>query len=192
LKNLLQSLNFYTLNHQIKLNRVQKTIDLMNVDLILARDATKTLFKANMTKETRKKTKENINERAFRISFERVLIENEAIRLREDEIRKSEEIMQKKIAAKTKKSIAAEKNRIHAKEMIMKKRKREKNKIIKKIKKTFKSKRFYRRRFQNSSVSMFSTSQMKKIALEIEKSSLQVEKSEVDSSVSSMRDYVYQ
>jgi hypothetical protein len=59
----------------------------MNVDLILARDATKVLFKANMTREARKKTKENIIE-AFRTLFERVLIENEAIRLREDEIKK--------------------------------------------------------------------------------------------------------
>jgi hypothetical protein len=53
----------------------------MSFDLILARDATKTLWKANMIKETRKKTKENISERTFRISFERVLIENKAIRL---------------------------------------------------------------------------------------------------------------
>jgi ABC-type phosphate transport system auxiliary subunit len=100
--------------------------------------------------------------------------------------------MQKKIAAKTKKSIAAEKKRIHAKEVIMRKRKRKKEKIIKKIKKTFKSKRFYRRRLQKSFVSMLSTSQRKKIAFEIEKSSLQVKKSEVNNSVSFIKDYVYQ
>jgi hypothetical protein len=92
LKNLLQSLNSYTLNHQIKLNRVQKSIDLMNVDLILARDAAKVLFKVNMTREIRKKTKDNITKN-YRISFERVLIENKAIRLREDEIRKNEKAM---------------------------------------------------------------------------------------------------
>jgi hypothetical protein len=80
LKNLLQSLNFYTFNHQIKLNNVQKSIDLMNVDLILTRDAAKVLFKVNMIKKTRKKTKNNIT-REYRISFEQVLIENEAIRL---------------------------------------------------------------------------------------------------------------
>jgi ribosomal protein L32 len=51
LKNLLKNLNFYTLNHSIKLSRIKKTIDLMSVDLILARDAIKVLFKANMTKK---------------------------------------------------------------------------------------------------------------------------------------------
>jgi hypothetical protein len=96
------------------------------------------------------------------------------------------------MTAKTKKSIAAEQKRIHIEEMTMKKRKREKVKLIKELEKTSKSKRFYRRRFQNSLVSMFSTSQMKKTALEIEKSSLQIEKSEIDSSASSMRNYIYQ
>ncbi len=89
LKNLLQSLNFYTFNHQIKLNNVQKSIDLMNVDLILTRDAAKVLFKVNMIKKTRKKTKNNIT-REYRISFEQVLIENEAIRLWKDEIKKND------------------------------------------------------------------------------------------------------
>jgi hypothetical protein len=51
LKNLLKSLNFYTFNHQIKLSRVKKTIDLISVDLILARDVIKMLFKANMIKK---------------------------------------------------------------------------------------------------------------------------------------------
>ncbi len=101
LKNLLQSLNLYTLNHRNKLSRVKKTIHLMSADLILARNATKVLFKTNMTKETRKKTKEN--EETFRTSFERVLIENEVIRLREDEIKKIENVMLKKMNAKTKK-----------------------------------------------------------------------------------------
>jgi 2-phosphoglycerate kinase len=96
------------------------------------------------------------------------------------------------MTVKTKKSIAAEKKRIHAKEMIIRKRKRKKDKLIKKLKKISKSKRFYRRRFQNSSISVFSTSQMRKTASEIEKSILQVEKSEVDSSASSMKKYVYQ
>ncbi len=191
LKNLLQSLNFYTLNHRIKLSRVSKTIDLMTVDLILTRDAIKMLFKANMIKKTRKKTKENITS-AFRISFDRVLIENEIIRLRADEIKKVENVMLKKMTAKTKKSIAAEKKRIHAKKMIMRKRKRKKDKLIKNLKKISKSKRFYRRRLQNSFVSMFSSSQMRKTAFEIEKSILQVKKSEIDNSASSMKDYVYQ
>jgi hypothetical protein len=191
LKNLLKSLNLYTFNHQIKLSRVKKTIDLMNVDLILARDVIKVLFKANMTRKTRKKTKENIVE-AYRISFERVLIENEAIRLREDEIKKSEDVMLKKMIAKTKKSIAAKKKRIHTKEVAMRKRKRKKDKAIKELKKILKSKRVYRRRLQNSFVSMFSSLQMKKNAFEFEKSILQTEKNEVDSSASSMRDYVYQ
>jgi flagellar biosynthesis chaperone FliJ len=120
------------------------------------------------------------------------LIENEVIRLREDEIKKIDDVMLKKMTAKTKKSAAAEKKRIHAKEMIIKKGKREEDKIIKKLKKISKSKRFYCRRLQNSSISVFSTSQMRKTAFEIEKSILQVEKSEVGSSASSMRNYVYQ
>ncbi len=74
----------------------------MTADLTLTRDAIKMLFKTNMIKKTRKRTKENIA-KTYRISFDRVLIENEAIRLRENEIRKNEEIMQKKMTAKTKK-----------------------------------------------------------------------------------------
>jgi hypothetical protein len=159
----------------------------MNADLILTRDSAKVLFKVNMIKKIRKRTKENLIER-YRISFERVLIENEITRLREDEIKKNENVMQKKIAAKMKKSIASEKKRIHAKEMIMRKRKREKEKIIKELKKTSKSKRIYRRRFQNSSISVFS----KENASETDQSTLQIEKSEVDSFASSMRDYTYQ
>jgi hypothetical protein len=185
-------LNLYTLNHRIKLNRVKKTLDLMTADLILARDATKLLFKANMIRKTRKKIKKNIKEERFRTSFDRVLIENEAIRLRENEIKKNDEAMQKKMIAEMKKSVAAEKKRVHSKEMIMRKRKRKKIKLIKEMKKTSKSKKSYRRRLQNSFISMFSTSQMKKTALEIEKSTLQIKKSEVDSSASSMRNYTYQ
>jgi hypothetical protein len=191
LKNLLKSLNFYTFNHQIKLSRVKKTIDLMSVDLILARDAIKVLFKANMIKETRKKTKKNIA-RTYRISFERVLIENEAIRLRKNEIKKNEKIMLKKMTAKTKKSIAAKKKRIHTKEIVMRKRKRKEDKTIKELKKILKSKRIYRRRFQNSFVSMFSSLSMRKTASEFEKSILQRKKSEIDNSASSTKSYMYQ
>jgi hypothetical protein len=106
----------------------------MNVDLILTRDATKVLFKVNMTKKTRKKTKENIIE-TFRISFERVLIKNKVIRFQKNEIKKNENVMQKKMIAKTKKSIVAEKKRIHTEEMIMRKKKRKKVKLVKKLKK---------------------------------------------------------
>jgi hypothetical protein len=79
LKNLLKNLNFYTFNHQIKLNRIKKTINLMIVDLILTRNVIKMLLKINMIRKIRKKTKENIA-KAYRISFDRVLIENETIR----------------------------------------------------------------------------------------------------------------
>ncbi len=131
LKNLLKNLNLYTLTHQVKLSRVKKTIDLMTTDLILARDAIKMLFKTNMIKEIRKKIKENIT-KAFRILFERVLIENEVIRLREDEIKKNENVMQKKMIAKIKKLIAAKKRRINIEKMITRKKKRKKVKLIKK------------------------------------------------------------
>ncbi len=192
LKNLLNSLNFYTFNHRIKLNRVKKTFNLMIVDLILTRDTTKLLFKINMIRKTRKKIKKNFKKEKFRLSFDRVLIENEVIRFRKDEIKKNDEAMQKEMIAEMKKSIAAKKKRIHSKKMIIRKRKRKKIKLIKKMKKTSKSKKSYCRRLQNSFISMFSTSQMKKTAFEIEKSILQIKKSEVDNSASSMRNYTYQ
>jgi ribosomal protein L9 len=90
--------------------------------------------------------------------------------------------------AKTKKSVAAEKKRIHAEEVTMRKKKREEDKIVKELKKTSKSKRFYRRRLQNSFVSVFS----RKTASEIEQSTLQMKKSEVDNFASFMKDYTYQ
>jgi hypothetical protein len=98
-----------------------------------------------MIKKIRKKTKENIA-RTYRISFDRVLIENKVIRFRENEIKKNEKIMQKKMIAKTKKSIVAEKKQVHIEEMTRRKRKRKKIKLIKKLKKTSKSKKFYRHR----------------------------------------------
>jgi hypothetical protein len=94
------------------------------------------------------------------------LIENEVIRFREDEIKKN--------------------RRCHAEKDDCE------DKIIKKLKKFSKAKRFYRRRLQNSSISVFSTSQMKETASEIEKSTLQIKKSEVGNSASSMRSYFYQ
>jgi hypothetical protein len=120
------------------------------------------------------------------------LIENEAIRLREDEIKNNEEIMLKKMTAKTKNSIAAEKKRIHTKEIAMRKRKREEDKAVKELKKILKSKRVYRRRLQNSLVSVFSSLQMRETAPEFEKSILQTEKSEAGSPAPSMGDYMYQ
>jgi hypothetical protein len=84
--------------------------------------------------------------------------------------------MLKKMIAKTKKSIAAKKKRIHTKEIAMRKRKRKEDKTVKELKKILKSKRIYRRRLQNSFVSMFSSLQMRKNASEFEKSILQTEK----------------
>ncbi len=86
---------------------------------------------------------------------------------------------------------AAKKKRIHANEVIMRKKKREEDKIIKELKKTSKFKRFYRQRLQTSSISIFSTLQTRENASEIEKTILQMKKSEVDSSASSMRNYTY-
>ncbi len=149
------------------------------------------LFKANITKEARKKTKKSIA-RTYRTFFERVLIENEAIRLRKNEIKKNENVMLKKMIAKTKKSIAAKKKRIHTKEIAMRKKKRKEDKTVKKLKKILKSKKVYRRRLQNSFVSVFSSLQIREISFKFEKSILQTEKSEVDNSASSMRNYMYQ
>jgi hypothetical protein len=61
-----------------------------------------------------------------------------------------------------------------------------------KLEKTLKPKRVYRRRLQNPLVSVFSSLQMRKTALEFEESILQTEESEADSPASSMKDYMYQ
>jgi Mg2+ and Co2+ transporter CorA len=120
------------------------------------------------------------------------LIENEIIRLHEDEIKKIENVMLKKMTAKTKNLSLQKKSEFMRKKTTIRKRKRKENKIIKKLKKNSKSKRFYRRRLQNSSISVFSTSQMRKTTSEIEKLILQIEKNKVDNSASSIKDYVYQ
>ncbi len=144
------------------------------------------IYKINIWKKIKK------NERTFRISFKRVLIENEIIRLHEDEIKKIENVMLKKMTAKTKNLSLQKKSEFMRKKTTIRKRKRKENKIIKKLKKNSKSKRFYRRRLQNSSISVFSTSQMRKTTSEIEKLILQIEKNKVDNSASSIKDYVYQ
>jgi adenine-specific DNA methylase len=190
LKNLLESLNPYTPTHQIKLGHVKKTFDLLTADLVLARDATKSLVKANMARKARKKTKET--GKTYRTPFGRVLTENEAIRLREDEVKKNEDVMQKKMAAKAKKSAAAEKKRIHTEEVAMRKRKREEVKIAKELKKASKPKRSYRRRLQNPPVPVFPALQMGETAPETEESTLQIEENEAGSPAPSMGGYIYQ
>ncbi len=100
--------------------------------------------------------------------------------------------MLKKMTAKIKKINRCKKKRIHTKEIAMRKKKREENKAVKKIIIILKSKRVYRRRFQNFLVSVFSSLQMRENASEIERSILQTEKNKVDSSASSIRNYVYQ
>jgi hypothetical protein len=74
----------------------------------------------------------------------------------------------------------------------MRKRKREEDKAVKKLEKILKSKRVYRRRLQNSFVSVFPSLQMKETASESERSILQTEESEAGSPASSMKGYMYQ
>jgi hypothetical protein len=83
-----------------------------------------------------------------------------------------EKMRSKKKDCRDEKISRCRKKRVHTEEMTMRKRKREKFKLVKELKKTSKSKRFYRRRLQNSFVSVFSASQMKKTALETEESIL--------------------
>jgi hypothetical protein len=119
------------------------------------------------------------------------LIENEAICLRENELKKRR-CHAEKNDDENKKINRCKKKRIHTKEIVTRKRKRKEDKAIKELKKILKSKRIYRRRLQNSFVSMFSSLQMRKIAFEFEKSILQTKKNEVDNSASSMKNYMYQ
>jgi 16S rRNA C967 or C1407 C5-methylase (RsmB/RsmF family) len=125
----------------------------MIVTMILAQNFIKLLFRINMTRETRKKKAKKDDRERYRFAYERVLIETMTRQHKENEIKRMKEVIQKKKTLKTKKMITIEKKRVHMKEMIIRKRKRKKAKIIKKLEKISKSKRSYRRRLFASAIS---------------------------------------
>jgi hypothetical protein len=88
----------------------------MIVNTILAQNSTKLLFRANMTKKTRKK-KAKADTKNYRFAFERVLIETVIRQHRKNEIKKMTEALQKKKTSEIKKMISIEKKRVHMKEM---------------------------------------------------------------------------
>jgi DNA polymerase III alpha subunit (gram-positive type) len=72
---------------------------------------------------------------------------------KKNEIKKMKKAQKKKKTSEIKKMITIEKKRVHMKEMISRKRKREEIKIAKELEKVSKLKRAYRRRLLNSAVS---------------------------------------
>ncbi len=182
---LVEFLNSYIFIYKLKLSRIKKTVNTMIANTILTQNSIKLLFRANMTRKTRKKKAKEDDRARYRFAYERVLIETVTRQHREDEMKKVEEVRQKKKTFETKKMITIEKKRVHMKEMIMRKKKREKAKIAKELKKTSKSKRAYRKRLLASSISEQESSISVKTSAISKNSYLSTKKTQARSSTSS-------
>jgi hypothetical protein len=172
-------------------------MNLINADLLIARDSIIKLFSANLVKESRKKKTKDIKRKYNSNAFNRLLTETKIKRRREENEKKIEEINQKKkiaeikkIAVVNKKKIdeivkmkikkiknvaRVEKKQIEMKKKTSKKRKRQKEKILKDLKKVDKFNRSKRRKLQTSSIalnSVLQTTQTTKIEAIIFSSSL--------------------
>lgn len=170
---ILKTLNPYSPRHKTKLNKVTKAINTLHADLLITRDSTRNLFRANMEREVRKKKKST---GGYIPAFGRVLTEAEATRHREDEAKKVELATQKKEAAEARKLAVAtrraddemrrrakraekeEKRRLRdeakamkAAEVVDRKRKREEVRHQKELDRINRPKRQYRRRLAESS-----------------------------------------
>ena len=201
---MVKSLNSYTPNHKTKVNKVLKGFKTLHADLLITRDSTKNLFRANMSRETRKK-----KNTGYIPAYGRVLTEAEATRHREDEIKKQEIIKQKKelfeakklaVATKRLDAVAmrqvkqaqrAEKARIRDEnkaiktiEMIDRKRKREEAKMQKEVDRLSRPKRVYRKKLHQSS-------NQEDTPPVLVDPALQVEDSKARSPTPSMGGYVY-
>lgn len=144
----------------------------LHADLLIARDSTRSLFRANMERENRKK-----RSKGYVPAFGRVLTEAEATRHREEEAKKMEIASQKKEATEARKlavaakkldedtrrrvreSERAEKRRIKAEEKAIKaagvidrKRKREEVKMQRELERLQRPKRVYRKKLRQPSV----------------------------------------
>ncbi len=184
-------LNKYISIYKLKLSRIKKTMNTMIVNTILAQNSTKLLFRANMTKKTRKK-KAKADTKNYRFAFERVLIETVIRQHRKNEIKKMTEALQKKKTSEIKKMISIEKKRVHMKEMTSWKRKREEARIVKELEKALKLKRAYRRRLSHSSISEQESSISVQTSAILKNSILPIEKIEARSSTPSWESYVYE
>lgn len=98
---IVKSLNQYSPNHKSKLKKVLRAINTMQGDLLIIRDSTRNLFRANMNRKTGKKKK---SKGGYIPAYGRVLTEAEATRHRENEVKKADMIKQKKELAEAKKT----------------------------------------------------------------------------------------
>lgn len=169
---MLRTLNPYSPRHKFKLAKMTKAMNIIQADLLITRDSTRSLFRANMNRETRKKKATN----GYIPAFGRVLTEAEATRHRESEAKKAEEATQKKEATEARKRAVAarkadeevrkrvrlaereEKRRLKDHEKAVKtaeinsrKRKRQEIKMQKEMEQANRPKRQYRRRLPQSS-----------------------------------------
>ena len=167
---MVKSLNPYSPNHKSKMAKVLRAIKTMQADLLITRDSTRNLFKANMNRESRKKKKSG---NSYIPAFERVLTEAEATRHREDEAAKAESTKQKKELSEARKVASlskrldaetlrqnkrvarAEKARVKEEmkaaktaERLDRKRKREEEKSQKDMERASRPKRVYRKRLR--------------------------------------------
>lgn len=202
---MVQSLNPYTPNHKLKVAKVLRFIKTMQADLLITRDSTRTLFRANMTKESKKKKKTSGSIPAYG----RVLTPAEVTRRQEDEVKKAELMQQKKdqaearkIAIATKRVDAeavrqikrterAEKARIQEEMKAVKiaekadrKRKREEEKVQKDLERASRPKRIYRKKLREPS------NQGNSSAILVEQP-LEIENTQARSPTPSMGGYVY-
>ena len=73
------------------------------VDLLVFKDFIKSMFKANMTKKTRKKKNQELMKNEYETVFDRVLLEAETIRHRKTKTKKANDIREKKATNEAKK-----------------------------------------------------------------------------------------
>lgn len=111
----IDDLNLYSTNYKSDLRRVKQTVNFLYSDVNLSRESTRTLFKANIARNTKKnKKKEEVRSTYDGKAFGRVLTEKDAKRYKEEEERKLEQLRlekevrdDKRIANDTKKLVNA-------------------------------------------------------------------------------------
>ena len=81
---IVKSLNFYSFNFRFKLNKIFKIINTLQTDFLIIQKLTKNLFKINMIKKIKKKSKNYIS------AFDCVLTKTTTKRHRKNEIKKTD------------------------------------------------------------------------------------------------------
>lgn len=87
---MLKNFNFSFSRYKIKLTKIIKIMNIIQIDFFIARDLIKNLFKTNINKKQKKPTNN------YLFAFERVLIEIKTIYHRENKIEKLKIIAHKK------------------------------------------------------------------------------------------------